>query len=282
MPDPLYRQIAEDLRQQIESGQLAPGSQLRTELELREHYDASRNTIRDAVKVLITRGLVATRPGQGTFVIEKIKPFAIALDSTTAGFGEDSAAYKTEVKARRRNPTLSDPRIEIQPASIAPELQLDQAAMVVSRHQQRFIDGIPWSLQTSFYPMRFVERGASQIIVAQDMPDGVVCYLEDVLGIRQAGWRDKITVRAPDQAETTIFRLPEDGRVPVFEVRRTAFEESGTPLRVTVTTFPADRNEFVLTSGDVPDEAKQAADNKPLPVEGIGTPADSATASVPG
>jgi len=83
MPDPLYRQIAEDLRQQIESGELAPGSQLRTELELREHYDASRNTIRDAVKLLIARGLVATRPGQGTFVVERIEPFIIALDIRT-------------------------------------------------------------------------------------------------------------------------------------------------------------------------------------------------------
>ena len=97
MPDPLYRQIAEDLRQQIESGELPPGSQLRTELELREHYDASRNTIRDAVKLLITRGLVATRPGQGTFVVDKIEPFTITLDIKT-GFGEGE---RIEITGRR-------------------------------------------------------------------------------------------------------------------------------------------------------------------------------------
>ena len=268
MPDPLYRQIAEDLRQQIESGELPPGSQLRTELELREHYDASRNTIRDAVKLLITRGLVATRPGQGTFVVDKIEPFTITLDIKT-GFGEgEDTAYATEVIAGERTPAVSAPRIEIQPASMAPELGLDETAMVVSRHQQRFIDGIPWSLQTSCYPMHFVEQGAGQILVAREMSDGVVRYLEDVLSIKQAGWRDKITVRAPDQVETAFFRLPQDGRVPVFEVRRTAFQESGTPLRVTVTTFPSDRNEFILTSGDVPDNAHPGADDNALPVEG--------------
>ena len=48
MPDPMYRQIADDLRGQIESGELEPGQQLRTELELRERYEASRNTVRDA------------------------------------------------------------------------------------------------------------------------------------------------------------------------------------------------------------------------------------------
>jgi len=43
MASPMYRQIAEDLREQIESGQLAPGSQLPAELDLRFRHDASRN-----------------------------------------------------------------------------------------------------------------------------------------------------------------------------------------------------------------------------------------------
>ena len=140
--------------------------------------------------------------------------------------------------------------------------------MVVSRHQQRFIDGIPWSLQTSFYPMHFVEQGPARSSWPGRCPMGSCAISRTFLSIKQAGWRDKITVRAPDQVETAFFRLPQDGRVPVFEVRRTAFQESGTPLRVTVTTFPSDRNEFILTSGDVPDNAHPGADDNALPVEG--------------
>ena len=79
MANPMYRQIAEDLRAQIESGQLEPGQQLRTELELREHYNASRNTVRDAIKWLTSLGLVETKPGQGTFVVQKIDPFVTTL-----------------------------------------------------------------------------------------------------------------------------------------------------------------------------------------------------------
>jgi len=64
MANPMYRQIAEDLRAQIEGGDLEPGQQLRTEIELRDHYGASRNTIRDATKLLAAWGMVETRPGQ--------------------------------------------------------------------------------------------------------------------------------------------------------------------------------------------------------------------------
>src|SRR5689334_13407747 len=79
MANPMYRQIAEDLRAQIESGALRPGERLRTEIELREQYGASRNTVRDAIKLLGALGLVETRPGQGTYVLQKIEPYLTVL-----------------------------------------------------------------------------------------------------------------------------------------------------------------------------------------------------------
>src|SRR5260370_32620444 len=240
----MYRQIAEDLRQKIESGELSHGTQLPTELELRDQYDASRNTVRDAVKLLITRGLVETRPGQGTFVATKFDPFIITLDWET-GFsgGEGSAYYLSEVSAERRTATVSVPRIEIQPAGAAPELQLERDSTVVSRHQQRFIDDTPWSLQTTFYSKSLVDRGAVRLFQAEDIPTGTVRYLEVALGIKQVGWRDTIKMRAPSATEASFFKLPDDGRVAVFEVRRTAFDEQGKPFRLTVSVYPSDRNQ---------------------------------------
>lgn len=146
------------------------------------------------------------------------------------------------------------PRVEIHQATglVAGELGLDEGETVVSRHQERFIDGTPWSLQTTFYPMRLVEMGAVSLIQAADLPSGVVSYIEDVLGIKQVGWRDTFTVRAPDLVESTFFSLPDDGHIAVIEITRTGYDESGQPFRVTVTTYPADRNQFVMTGGEVP------------------------------
>jgi len=256
--DPMYRQIAEDLRSKIEAGELPRGTQLPTEIELRDQYNASRNTVRDAIKWLITRGLVETRPGQGTFVVEKITPFVSTLTGdpeTGFGGGEDDI-YDLEVKATRREPTASVPRVEIQQVNdaTAPELQLGQGSPVVSRHQRRFIDGTPWSLQTSFYPMRYVMDGAARLTDPSDISQGTVSYLRETLGIDQAGWRDMIVVRAPNQVETAFFKLPDDGRVPVVETRRTTFDSRGKPVRLTVSVYPADRNQFAVNVGKVPDE----------------------------
>ena len=77
--EPIYRRIADDLRLRIESGVLAPGSRLPTEAALRDRYQVSRNTIRDALKWLLNRGLVEIRHGQGTFVASSLKPFITTL-----------------------------------------------------------------------------------------------------------------------------------------------------------------------------------------------------------
>src|SRR5215470_4224293 len=170
MPDPMYRSIADDLRDKIESGELGRGTQLPTELELRDQYNASRNTIRDAVKLLITRGLVETRPGQGTFVVGKLDPYITILDLDT-GFGEGGLVYAPDRPTEPTTPRVSDPRIEIHQAAgtLADELQLEDGAAVISRHQQRFIGDAPWSLQTTWYPMHFVDEGAVSLIKAKDM-----------------------------------------------------------------------------------------------------------------
>ena len=248
MAEPMYRRIAEDLRQKIESGMVAPGTQLPPELELREQYEASRNTIRDAVKWLTARGLVETRPGRGTFVVEKIDPYVTELSSGSGG-GE-SAAYESEVTAQARMPRITVPRVAVQQAQgvIAAELGLSEGSMVVSRHQERFIDDRLWSLQTTFYPMRFLEQGAGRLSQAENIQPGAVKYIADTLGVEEVSYRDTITVRSPDMNETAIFGLPSDGRVAVVEIFRTGLDQKGRPIRLTATVFPADRNKFVITS----------------------------------
>jgi GntR family transcriptional regulator len=252
----MYRQIADDLRRRIESGDLAPGVQLPTELELREHYQASRNTVRDAVKSLVNRRLVTTKPGQGAFVVDRIVPVAVTMssDPTTGLGGGEGVAFVSEARAQRREPTATPPRVEIQAAGgmVASELQLESDTPVVSRHQEGRIDGKPWSLQTSFYPMKFVEMGANQLVRAAKIHPGAVRYVMDTLGLEQAGYQDKITARAPNEGETAFFRFPDESSAVVLETIRTSYDRSGQPIRCTITVWSADRVKLAYNIGQVP------------------------------
>jgi len=261
----MYRQIAEDLRLKIESGELARGSQLATEIELRERYDASRNTVRDAIKWLTTLGLVETRPGQGTFVIEKINPYVTTLTGDPSRGGGDENVYIAEIAASHRSWEISEPRVEILKADavVARNLRIAEGSQVVTRRQDRFIDGTPWSIQTSYYPMALVTAGATRLIEATSIEGGAVAYLADRCKIHQEGYRDTIAVRAPDETEAWFFKLPADGRVSVFEIFRVAFDQDANRFRLTITVYPCDRNRLRVDVGKVPPRGTAGPDSAP-------------------
>jgi GntR family transcriptional regulator len=253
----MYHQIADDLRQRIASGELEQGSQLPTELELRDAYGASRNTVRDAIKRLTSQGLVETRQGQGTYVTRAIDPFVTLLSPDpeigVSSAGEESATYLSRVNEQHRKASASQPKVEVMPCprEIALRLRITPGDQVISRHQVRYIDEIPWLLQTSFYPLELLNAGATRLLIAQDIEEGTVKYLAETLHLEQVGYRDWVTARGADNNEQAFFGLTHDAAV--FHVFRTAFDQHQTPMRVTVTVYPVDRNQLVFNFGDVPD-----------------------------
>ena len=273
MPEPMYRQIAEQLRDEIEADQFDPDEPLSAESQLQVTYKASRNTIRQAIDLLAGWGLVETRPGSGTFLRKQLEPFVTTLSGewqpgsdSGLGGGEGSAAFN-EVEARGRKGKFLPPRVEIQLAgkNVSERLRVPPGTNVISRHQRRFIDGQPWSLQTSYYPMCLSDRGAKQLLLAEDIEDGAVKYLGDVLQLKQVGYRDRIAVRRANEHELSFFGLREDANIPVFVLLRTAYGVDGAstepfPFRFTESVFPSDRNQFVINAGEVPDRLTEPAE----------------------
>jgi LacI family transcriptional regulator len=65
-----YRQISNSLRDQITSGQLAPGEKLPGEQDLAKRFEVSYMTMRQAVTTLVEEGALLRIKGKGTFVAE--------------------------------------------------------------------------------------------------------------------------------------------------------------------------------------------------------------------
>lgn len=65
---PLYVQLKEIIKKDVESGKFKPGQKIPTEFELCEMYSISRNTVRAAINELIEEGLLSRKQGKGTFI----------------------------------------------------------------------------------------------------------------------------------------------------------------------------------------------------------------------
>ncbi len=66
-----WAQIADHIREQIASGELAPGDKLPSTAQLREKYGVSAGVVRQAILVLQMQGVVEGVHGVGVFVAER-------------------------------------------------------------------------------------------------------------------------------------------------------------------------------------------------------------------
>src|SRR5512143_3428897 len=78
----LVDRVVVEIQRQILEGGLPPGTMLPSERELCEQLGVSRTVLREAVRMLVTKGLLEARPGVGTIV----KQMGSEQISETIGF----------------------------------------------------------------------------------------------------------------------------------------------------------------------------------------------------
>jgi Transcriptional regulators len=124
---PAYQQVADQLRELILNGSLSSGDRLPPEGELGENFGVSRSTVREALRVLSSQGLVKTFRGTtgGTFV-STVDPDQVSdYLETSIGLMSGSATL-----------TLSD-ILETREL-----LELPAARLAATRREQRHIDAL--------------------------------------------------------------------------------------------------------------------------------------------
>lgn len=95
--EPLYKQVADDLRRKIASGELAVGDEIPSTANLRDQHGVSIGVVRAAVRILQNEGLLRGQPGKGVYVRatpETAAEEAAALKSVD----EQIAELRAEVK----------------------------------------------------------------------------------------------------------------------------------------------------------------------------------------
>ena len=86
---PLGARIEDELMKYILQEPVEPGQKIPNEFELAEKFGVGRSTIREAVKGLVSRGILEVRRGSGTYVIN-----TNSIDVDPLGFGKIEDKYK--------------------------------------------------------------------------------------------------------------------------------------------------------------------------------------------
>jgi DNA-binding GntR family transcriptional regulator len=202
-----YQQVADRLRGAIQSGELRPGEALPTEKQLAERYSVSRPTIRAALSLLRTEGLIDSRQGSGAYVRLRRAPRRVPIPRLPDSGGPGGRDSRSIVEA---GPTAVW-------GEIANLLGVEEGAQAfVRRGIVTTPEGEPRELITNYFPL--LQKPA------QRNPDRMASV---------------ISARMPSREEAATLATPPG--VPVLAMLLASYDEDGDPIQVMETVWPADR-----------------------------------------
>ena len=214
---PLHAQLEGTLRRLIESGRIRPGAMIPGELELAAELGLSRHTVRHALGVLSSEGLLRRERGRGTRVVADAAPrvFERALDAFYAfawevrARGEEQRSFVLERETIRASPELAA-RLETAPAT-------DIERIV----RLRTANGEPLVTETAYLPRELTAPLTNEALERGAIYDA----LENIHGLRVSRARE--TIR-PVVLERLLARLlhVKTGSA-AFLVERTTWADRG-------------------------------------------------------
>ena len=143
----LYYSIKEEILKLIKSGTYPVGSQLPTEAELCNLFNASRTTIRLALQQLELEGKIFKVQGKGTFVSRPKIPERLTLNIRT---------FSEQMKEAGLKPYSKVISLDVIPATpqLADILELEEKDPVIKLVRLRFANEEPYHHATSFIPWK--------------------------------------------------------------------------------------------------------------------------------
>ena len=233
-----YRQVADVLRERIESGQYPRGSAIPTEDELAEEMEVSRPVVSRAIAVLRAEGLLrAKHLGKGSIVNE-------IPTITRDGTGRQRADVREQGRGafdgelRRLGLTPRSDLVRVgqteAPAEAAEALGIETGASVLERHRVMYANDVPVQVATSYVPWDIA--GGTPLTEVDTGPGGLYSRLAD-LGHRPTEYTEVIDVRPPTDDEATVLHMEADQRV--YVITRTAKTAEGRTVETCIHVMPA-------------------------------------------
>lgn len=243
---PVYKQIADWLRDQMDEGRLAAGDRLPSEAELMEMFGRTRTTIRRAIDMLAAEGRVRAQRGVGVFVREAIRQDALVrqpYDRLARHHYRDEGRSAMFIDALSRDPhaTVRQDRVElgeiVPPEHVASRLETEPDEMVFRRRRRITVNGAPAQLTAAYLPL---ELAVGRLREENTGDGGTQARIEE-LGYTLTHFVENLRVRMPTPDEAYNLRL-EIG-VPVVDLIQTSYADKK-PVECFTAVIAGDRYVF--------------------------------------
>ncbi|MBG0668135.1 GntR family transcriptional regulator [Enterobacter roggenkampii] len=230
---PMYRQIADALREKISAGELKPGDALPTESSLQEAFNVSRVTVRQALKLLTEEQIVESIQGSGTYVKEERVNYDIYQ---LTGFYEKLADRNVDTHSE-----VSIFEVLKADAKLAEKLNLSHDDKIWHVKRVRFIKQKPVNLEETWMPLALFPDLTWEV-----MENSKYHYVEQIKKLVIDRSEQELVPIMP--SEEAIAALSLDPTKPILEKVSRGFLKDGRVFEYSRNVFNTDDYKFTLVA----------------------------------
>ncbi|MGH3777335.1 MAG: GntR family transcriptional regulator [Pseudonocardiaceae bacterium] len=234
-----YREIAGDLRAAILRGDYRPGDTIPKRAELMATYGVSTTTVRQAIALLRTEGLVAPIRRRGTIVRDRTPVrLSVARYTDVLASPGDRGPWETACAQQGVPGRTEIVAVDQRPADrhVAARLGIPEGAPVVYRLQHMYAGEQVGQLQETWLPLTLVE--GTPLASAGKVVGGIYRALS-AIGHPPVSASESVTSRMPTRAEAETLSL--DLGSPVLAIDRITRGHDGHALALAHAVIAGDR-----------------------------------------
>ena len=228
---PIYIQIHNQMRKDIENGIWKVGDRIPSERDLAVQFKVSRMTLRQAVQTLVDEGILERKVGSGTYVSsKKVQEIMVGI-----------ASFTDIMLSQGRTPTSKTISYHVKPASVseAENLKLAEETMVLRMERIRYADDIPICFEVATIPFNLVEN-----LSKQEITRSLYRALEEEKGLH-VGHAEQ-TISAMLASEKIADYLAIKRGQAILRLKQISYSKTGLPFEYVRTQYVGERFEFFL------------------------------------
>ncbi|VXC94371.1 MULTISPECIES: GntR family transcriptional regulator [Serratia] len=215
----IYKSIADQLRIRLNSADYNIGSPLPSEKRLAEEFAVSRMTIRKAVDLLLSWGLVMRRHGSGTYVANK----DVHHETThLTGFIEVMKNQGKQVVSE-----VLEFVVMPAPPAIASQLRIKIDERIYYSRRVRSVDGKPLMVEDSYMPVKLYRN-----LSLAHLEGSKFSYIEDECHITISGNYESLTPVLADKKMATLLNIEQ--QTPILRITSLSYSDDGQFLNYSV------------------------------------------------
>ena len=231
MDVPVYIQIHNAIRADIEASKWRVGDRIPSERDLAVTFKVSRMTLRQAIQTLVDEGILERRVGSGTYVAnQKVQEKMSGVTSFTDLMqAQGKVPSSKTVSYHVAQPTSS----EVEKLKLAP------AEQVLRMERIRYADKVPISFETAAVPYDLVKG-----FTKKEMTASFYHTLEKKGGYVLGGAQQTVSAMLASERISEYLAIKRGDAI--LRLRQVSFLKDGTPFEYVRTQYVGERFEFYL------------------------------------